>query len=92
MIEQYAFHRNINAQLVVHASVFSYFSLNELVQHQENSLVFHDGELAQQLQDWFREFPSKRSGDQFKKAIQDFQSLRWHDNWKIQAFPLFNFQ
>uniref|UniRef100_A0A1B6HQG2 Glycosyl transferase family 1 domain-containing protein n=1 Tax=Homalodisca liturata TaxID=320908 RepID=A0A1B6HQG2_9HEMI len=74
-------------------TAYNFSCLHELVQHKENGLVFNDStELAQQLQDWFREFPSNKSRDQFSPAIRQLQSLRWHDNWKIQALPLFSHQ
>ncbi|XP_054285417.1 chitobiosyldiphosphodolichol beta-mannosyltransferase [Macrosteles quadrilineatus] len=64
--------------------------LEELVRHGENGLVFKDScELAKQLQDWFTGFPSHSSHQKFAKAITEFQSLRWHENWKVQAMPLF---
>uniref|UniRef100_A0A1B6FBS9 Uncharacterized protein n=1 Tax=Cuerna arida TaxID=1464854 RepID=A0A1B6FBS9_9HEMI len=74
-------------------TAYNFSCLHELVRHKENGLVFNNStELAQQLQDWFREFPSNKSRDQFSQAIQQLQSLRWHDNWRIQALPLFSQQ
>uniref|UniRef100_A0A1B6M2E3 Uncharacterized protein n=1 Tax=Graphocephala atropunctata TaxID=36148 RepID=A0A1B6M2E3_9HEMI len=71
-------------------TAYNYRCLGELVRHKQNGLVFNNSrELTQQLQDWFRGFPSVRSGDQFGPALEEFQSLRWHDNWRLQALPLF---
>jgi len=66
--------------------------LEELVRHGENGLVFRDScELAAQLCDWFTGFPTgdRSRRQRFDTAVAEFQSLRWHDNWTLQAQPLF---
>lgn len=65
--------------------------LNELVKHEKNSLVFQDSqELSEQLISWFTNFPSPNpKASSFRAELQQFQSLRWHDNWMFNVHPLF---
>jgi beta-1,4-mannosyltransferase len=63
-----------------------------LVKHGENGLVFGDAtELAQQIQDWFR-ITSKGNSNhkKFRENLKTFQAIRWHENWKRNAKPLFS--
>jgi len=68
--------------------------ISELVQHNENSLVFRDSqELGQQIQDWFkiREKPYPNH-TKFPQALKSFQSIRWHENWVFNVGPIFQQQ
>lgn len=66
--------------------------LDELVKHEQNSLVFRDAEeLSEQLISWFRNFPVPSSKvSLFRAELQQFRALRWHDNWVFNAYPVFN--
>jgi hypothetical protein len=66
-------------------------SVGELVQHGENGLVFQNAaELSEQLIDWFMGFPQPNPRHaHFMKQIETFRSLRWHQNWVLNAMPLF---
>jgi beta-1,4-mannosyltransferase len=69
-------------------------SLNELVSHNINGWKFDDAaELSDQLQTWFRGFPHSKTQQErdatFRKELENFQKLRWHENWSFSALPLF---
>lgn len=70
---------------------FICYSLDELVRHEINGLVFHDSkELSDQIKNWFHGFPHNQTQrEQYKEQISKFQKLRWHENWAMQALPLF---
>ncbi|CAK9814223.1 Chitobiosyldiphosphodolichol beta-mannosyltransferase [Anthophora plagiata] len=77
--------------------VFSYNfkCLPELVQHNENGMVFsYDTELAVQLKLWFEDFPNNdiqhKLNKKFREKLNKFQKNRWHANWVSIAFPYFN--
>ncbi|XP_034255982.1 chitobiosyldiphosphodolichol beta-mannosyltransferase [Thrips palmi] len=65
--------------------------LDELVKHEQNSLVFRDSEeLSQQIINWFHNFPAPNAKvSSFRAELQQFQALRWHDNWMFNAYPIF---
>lgn len=74
------------------------FSLNyrlpELVRDGENGILFETSqELADQLIEWFRDFPNDQDKhSKFRKNIEkNFQNLRWHENWVLNAQPVFEF-
>ncbi|XP_017781882.1 PREDICTED: chitobiosyldiphosphodolichol beta-mannosyltransferase [Nicrophorus vespilloides] len=74
---------------------YNFKCLGELVQHDVNSFVFNNSdELSKQLSSWFKDFPEnqeieeKRAG--FKKELENFQQLRWRENWTKIASPVFN--
>ncbi|XP_052869011.1 chitobiosyldiphosphodolichol beta-mannosyltransferase [Anopheles cruzii] len=67
----------------------------ELVRHGENGFVFQDHqELAEQISNWFYDFPNNIALTNMKQEMQrhlkQFQSLRWAENWKNTALPIFN--
>lgn len=69
--------------------------LNELVVHGQNGFVFENYyELADQLKFWFKLFPSNpnllQSKETFREKLQQFQDLRWRENWDTNALPVFN--
>lgn len=69
--------------------------LNELVIHGQNGFVFDNHrDLADQLKFWFENFPSNpsllESKETFRRNLQEFQSLRWRENWRLNALPVFN--
>ncbi|KAK3921419.1 Chitobiosyldiphosphodolichol beta-mannosyltransferase [Frankliniella fusca] len=66
--------------------------LDELVRHDQNSLVFHDAEeLSEQLISWFHKFPVPNPKvSLFRAELQQFRAVRWHDNWVFNALPVFN--
>jgi beta-1,4-mannosyltransferase len=71
-----------------------YFSLHELVQDGKNGFVFDNNEeLATQILNWFNEFPNNIVVTNVRldllKNIKKFQALRWKENWKNHALPLF---
>lgn len=75
-------------------AAIEYQALPELVQHNENGLVFKTKEeLANLLQDWFRGFPHetalKETYYDFYKSIDEFRKLKWHPCWTCNALPLF---
>ncbi|XP_015236891.1 PREDICTED: chitobiosyldiphosphodolichol beta-mannosyltransferase [Cyprinodon variegatus] len=64
--------------------------LQELVQHEENGLIFRDSaELAEQLQSLLSEFPSSdgRLGA-FRRNLRASRGQRWDDNWDQKVLPL----
>jgi glycosyltransferase involved in cell wall biosynthesis len=70
------------------------FSLHELVQDGKNGFVFDNNEeLATQILNWFNDFPNSvvvtNVREELLKNIKKFQSLRWKENWKSHALPLF---
>ncbi|XP_014243390.1 chitobiosyldiphosphodolichol beta-mannosyltransferase [Cimex lectularius] len=63
--------------------------VSELVRHGENGYVFKDQhELTNQLLDWFSNFPDNGRPD-LQKNIENFQKVRWHENWVRHALPVF---
>ncbi|XP_050069912.1 chitobiosyldiphosphodolichol beta-mannosyltransferase [Anopheles maculipalpis] len=68
--------------------------IDELVKHGENGFVFqHHQELAEQIGHWFYDFPSNIALANMKQDMQKhlkiFQALRWTENWKHVALPVF---
>ncbi|XP_005621635.1 chitobiosyldiphosphodolichol beta-mannosyltransferase isoform X5 [Canis lupus familiaris] len=65
-------------------------SLQELVKHEENGLVFEDAEeLAGQLQMLFSKFPDPAGKlNQFRKNLRESEPLRWDESWKQTVLPL----
>ncbi|XP_038161557.1 chitobiosyldiphosphodolichol beta-mannosyltransferase [Cyprinodon tularosa] len=64
--------------------------LQELVQHEENGLIFRDSaELAEHLQSLLSEFPSSdgRLGA-FRRNLWASRGQRWDDNWDQKVLPL----
>ncbi|XP_055607023.1 chitobiosyldiphosphodolichol beta-mannosyltransferase isoform X2 [Uranotaenia lowii] len=66
----------------------------ELVEHGKNGFLFETPyELGHQLSEWFYDFPSNIAMSNQKETIhtslKDFQQLRWTENWKKIAQPLF---
>jgi len=75
-------------QLYTEPSLF--YSISELVKHEENSLVFNnETELAQQIMEWFRMGENNKC-NAFKNKLKEFQRLRWHENWMKNVYPLIN--
>lgn len=80
----------------IYATAAIYFlpnSLDELVKHGENGFVFSDQlELAEQLRIWFENFPNNPSiietRSRFSRNLQEFQELRWRENWRQRAAPV----
>jgi beta-1,4-mannosyltransferase len=75
--------------------VFCPCSLNELVNHDVNGWKFEDAaQLSDQLQTWFEGFPHSKLQQErdmkFRKELETFQTLRWHENWTFNALPLFS--
>ena len=66
--------------------------LSELVVHDKNGCVFQDAEeLAEQMFSLFCDHVDK-DGKELKrlgKGVEEFQALRWKDNWNECARPLF---
>ncbi|XP_054747345.1 chitobiosyldiphosphodolichol beta-mannosyltransferase [Anastrepha obliqua] len=74
---------------------YSFKCLGELVTHGQNGFIFENQkELADQLKFWFENFPNNpsllESKERFRKNLHEFQSLRWHENWRNNALPVFN--
>jgi beta-1,4-mannosyltransferase len=67
--------------------------LSELVRHKVNGLVFATpAQLAEQLRGLFVGFPGEPSASALgalRRGVAAGQSVRWHDNWKRFAAPLF---
>ncbi|XP_012942962.1 chitobiosyldiphosphodolichol beta-mannosyltransferase [Aplysia californica] len=65
--------------------------IDELVKHDVNGLIFRDSsELLTQLQDLLGGFPSNQGKlSTFRKNLELFQSVRWHDQWKQLVLPIF---
>lgn len=63
--------------------------------HKRNGFVFETNEeLFEYLSLWFERFPrSNESLEKIKREFQEnlvsFRNLRWTDNWKSNALPLF---
>lgn len=73
---------------------YNFRCLNELVKHDVNGWTFDSAtQLSDQLQTWFRGFPHSKSQQEretrFRKELENFQKLRWHENWTFSALPLF---
>lgn len=71
-----------------------FYSLSELVRHEENGFIFEDHEeLAEQLLSWFNHFPNNISlvniKETFNQNLRHFQALRWNENWNQKALPIF---
>ncbi|XP_075144966.1 ALG1, chitobiosyldiphosphodolichol beta-mannosyltransferase [Haematobia irritans] len=76
---------------------YDFKCLNELVKPGQNGFIFQSSEeLADQLIFWFEKFPNNpsliESKEIFRKNLQIFQSLRWHENWTSIALPAFEFE
>ncbi|KAI8119684.1 hypothetical protein FF38_14025 [Lucilia cuprina] len=74
---------------------YNFKCLNELVRPGQNGFIFESHQqLAQQLILWFENFPNNQSllesKELFRKNLEKFQSLRWHENWQSNALPVFN--
>lgn len=64
------------------------------MKHGENGFVFqHHQELSEQIGRWFYDFPSNIALANMKQDIQKhlkkFQTLRWTENWRNVALPVF---
>ncbi|XP_051174618.1 chitobiosyldiphosphodolichol beta-mannosyltransferase [Leptopilina boulardi] len=73
---------------------FNFQSLHELVQHDENSLIFsNEKELSYELKMWFKNFPNdmeqKAKSSKFKQELEKFRLIGWHGNWSVTALPCF---
>lgn len=71
--------------------IFVYSSLNELVRHNENGLVFsNDKQLELHIKTWFKNYPLDvcEKKDRFCKEIDKFRKVDWHTNWMNNAYPL----
>ena len=74
-----------------HTKFISSFSINELVRTGDTGYVFDNAdELAEQLFDWFHEFPFKENHEREKiiTNLKEFQKSRWQDNWDSIAWPI----
>jgi len=74
---------------------YNFPCLNELVNHDVNGWKFDDAaQLSDQLQTWFQGFPHSKLQQErdmkFRKELETFQTLRWHENWTFNALPLFS--
>lgn len=70
-------------------------SIDELVKHGKNGFVFDTYlELSQQILTWFYDFPNNATllsvKEEFRQRLQEFQSLRWDENWNENALPAFS--
>ncbi|XP_058130681.1 chitobiosyldiphosphodolichol beta-mannosyltransferase isoform X1 [Anopheles ziemanni] len=68
--------------------------IEELVKHEQNGFIFRDHqELADQIVHWFYDFPNNialsNTKQNIQKHLKEFQSLRWTENWKNVALPIF---
>lgn len=73
--------------------IFIRFSLNELVRHNENGLVFsNENQLAMHIMTWFKNYPSQvcEKKNKFCKEIDSFRTVDWHTNWMNNAYSLFS--
>jgi len=73
--------------------MFICFSLNELVRHNENGLVFsNENQLAMHIMTWFKNFPLQtcEQRTRFCKEIDNFRAVDWHTNWMNNAYPIFS--
>lgn len=72
----------------------NYHCISELVQHGKNGFLFDTYlELSQQIQTWFYDYPNNVTlvnvKDEFNQRLQEFQRIRWDDNWNENALPAF---
>lgn len=86
-------HRTAHERSLTAIIFFLPNSLDELVKHGENGFVFNDQlELAEQLRIWFENFPNNPSiietRSRFSRNLQEFQELRWRENWRQRAAPV----
>lgn len=70
---------------------YDYPCLSELLRHNENGMVFENSsQLADQLKQWFRNFPDVQEQHvKFRRNIDKFLETDWHSNWTENALPLF---
>lgn len=71
-----------------------YHSIGELVQHGKNGFLFETYlELSQQILTWFYDYPNNATltsvKNEFGDRLEEFQKLRWKENWDELALPLF---
>uniref|UniRef100_A0A1A9WU51 Beta-1,4-mannosyltransferase n=1 Tax=Glossina brevipalpis TaxID=37001 RepID=A0A1A9WU51_9MUSC len=74
---------------------YNFKCLNELVKSKQNGFVFDNyKELSEHLNFWFEKFPNNTNVNEMKqifiKYLQEFQALRWRENWNIHALGIFN--
>ncbi|XP_022165464.1 chitobiosyldiphosphodolichol beta-mannosyltransferase-like [Myzus persicae] len=72
---------------------YDFKCLNELVRHNENGLIFSNGnQLALHIMTWFKNFPSEicEKQSRFLKEIDKFRAVDWHTNWMNNAYPIFS--
>lgn len=79
----------------IFCTMFLFFSLSELVKHNENGMIFlNDKELAEQLKSYFANFPNNNIQHQldkkFREELHEFQKNRWHGNWTSVVLAYFN--
>lgn len=75
--------------------MFNCFSLDELVKEGKNGYTFESSsDLSARIQNWFEDFPNDKNQKEIqrelKSALEQFQKLRWTENWKNVAAPIFN--
>lgn len=70
-----------------------FFSLNELVRHNKNGLVFsNENQLTLHILSWFINHPKQACEKKirFYQEIDTFRTIDWHTNWMNNAYPLFS--
>jgi len=67
-----------------------YLALPELVKHGQTGLVFRDSEeLAAQIFNLLKDFPSTAVLDKMRSNIEELHSVKWESEWEKSALPLF---
>lgn len=89
------FQHNCYSNNFAHFSSILSNSIDELVEHGKNGFVFDTYlELSQQILTWFYDFPNDATllsvKEEFSQRLQEFQSLRWDENWNENALPAFS--
>jgi hypothetical protein len=72
------------------------FSLGELITEGKTGMLFKDStQLAKLLEDWLFEYPHnirlQERSKQFRDNIKSWCDLRWDQNWKTSAAPIFTY-
>uniref|UniRef100_A0A1B0GCV1 Beta-1,4-mannosyltransferase n=1 Tax=Glossina morsitans morsitans TaxID=37546 RepID=A0A1B0GCV1_GLOMM len=74
---------------------YNFKCLDELVKPHQNGFVFENHQqLSEHLNFWFEKFPNNANINATKqvfiKHLQEFQGLRWRENWNTHALGIFN--
>lgn len=71
--------------------IFLFSSLDELVEHNVNGVVFDDAStLTKQLLNAFKDFPQQSFLNGLRKNVEEFRNVNWDDSWDRIVLPIFH--